>query len=159
MRRREADRLAEELDGFERSPIAPRRVFSAASILARRPPNSGMYLGLAHFEMDVLEREHAGKALADAGHLEVPLRLLYHGRRLAVVRSMTSPVLRERGGWIGAEIVMAELALELELELGAVAPARTRDRMDPGAQIRALGASFRLKTAPSRKGKDPFRGA
>jgi hypothetical protein len=33
------------------------------------------------------------------------------------------------------------------------------DRMDPGAQIRALIASFRRRTAPSKRGKDPFRGA
>jgi hypothetical protein len=38
---------------------------------------------------------------------------------------------------------LAELGLELELSGSrAVAPARTRDRMDPGAQIRALSASF-----------------
>ena len=55
---------------------------------------------------------------------------------------------------------LAELALELELSSsGAVAPARTRNRMDPGAQIRALRASFRRQTAPSKRGQDPFRGA
>jgi hypothetical protein len=54
---------------------------------------------------------------------------------------------------------LAELALELELSSSrAVAPARTRDRMDPGAQIRALRASFRRQTAPSKRGQDPFRG-
>ena len=38
---------------------------------------------------------------------------------------------------------LAELGLELELSGSrAVAPARTRNRMDPGAQIRALSASF-----------------
>jgi hypothetical protein len=54
--------------------------------------------------------------------------------------------------------VTAALA-ELALELGAVAPARTRNRMDPGAQIRALRASFRRQAAPSKRGQDPFRGA
>jgi chromosome segregation and condensation protein ScpB len=39
---------------------------------------------------------------------------------------------------------LAELGLELELSSCAVASARTRNRMDPGAQIRALRASFRL---------------
>ena len=54
---------------------------------------------------------------------------------------------------------LAELALELELSGSrAVAPARTRDRMDPGAQIRALRASFWRQTAPLKRGKDPFRG-
>ena len=54
---------------------------------------------------------------------------------------------------------LAELGLELELScLGAVAPARTRNRMDPGAQIRALRASFWRQTAPLKRGKDPFRG-
>jgi hypothetical protein len=60
----------------------------------------------------------------------------------------------------GVTASLAELALELELSaLGALAPARTRDRMDPGTQIRALGASFRRQTAPSKKGQNPFRGA
>jgi len=46
---------------------------------------------------------------------------------------------------------LAELALELEMSSSrAVAPARTRNRMDPGAQIRALRASFRRQTAPSK---------
>ena len=55
---------------------------------------------------------------------------------------------------------LAELGLELELSSSrAVAPARARNRMDPGAQIRALRASFRRQTAPSKRGKDPFRGA
>jgi len=45
------------------------------------------------------------------------------------------------------------------LELGAMAPARARNRMDPGAQIRALKASFRCQTAPSQRSQDPFRGA
>jgi hypothetical protein len=44
---------------------------------------------------------------------------------------------------------LAELGLELELSGSrAVAPARTRNRMDPGAQIRALSASFWRQTAP-----------
>ena len=30
--------------------------------------------------------------------------------------------------------------------------------MDPGTQIRALRVSFRRQTAPSQRGKDPFRG-
>ena len=55
---------------------------------------------------------------------------------------------------------LAELGLELELSGSrAVAPARTRDRMDPGAQIRAHSASFWRQTAPFKRGKDPFRGA
>ena len=55
---------------------------------------------------------------------------------------------------------LAELALELELSSSrAVAPARTRNRMDPGAKIRALRASFRHQAAPSKRGQDPFRGA
>ena len=55
---------------------------------------------------------------------------------------------------------LVELALELELSGSrAVAPARTRDRMDPGAQIRARRAAFRRQTAPSKRGQDPFRGA
>jgi hypothetical protein len=38
---------------------------------------------------------------------------------------------------------LAELALELELSSSrAVAPARTRSRMDPGAQIRGSGAAL-----------------
>ena len=54
---------------------------------------------------------------------------------------------------------LAELGLELELSSSrAVAPARTRDRMDPGAQIRALRASFRRQAAPIKRGKDAFRG-
>ena len=54
---------------------------------------------------------------------------------------------------------LAELGLELELSSSrAVAPARTRNRMDPGAQIRALRASFRRQTTPSKRGQDPFRG-
>jgi hypothetical protein len=55
---------------------------------------------------------------------------------------------------------LAELGLELELSSSrAVAPARTRNRMDPGAQIRALGAAFRRQTAPSKRGERSFRGA
>ena len=54
---------------------------------------------------------------------------------------------------------LAELGLELELSGSrAVAPARTRDRMDPGAQIRARSASFGRQTAPRKRGNDPFRG-
>ena len=54
---------------------------------------------------------------------------------------------------------LAELALELELSGSrALAPARTRNRMDPGAQIRALRASFRRQAAPIKRGKDAFRG-
>ena len=53
---------------------------------------------------------------------------------------------------------LAELGVELELSGSrAVAPARTRDRMDPGAQIRALRASFRGQTVARKR--DPFRGA
>jgi hypothetical protein len=55
---------------------------------------------------------------------------------------------------------LAELALELELSSSrAVAPARTRNRMDPGAQIRALRATFRRQTAPSQRGERSIRGA
>jgi hypothetical protein len=64
---------------------------------------------------------------------------------------------------------LAELGLELDLSSSrAVAPARTRNRMDPDAQIRTLGltelcpsyrASFRGQTASLERGKDPFRGA
>ena len=44
---------------------------------------------------------------------------------------------------------LGELGLELELSsFEAVAPARTRDRMDPCAQIRALSASFWRQRAP-----------
>ena len=54
---------------------------------------------------------------------------------------------------------LAELALELELSSSrAVAPDRTRNRMDPGAQVRALRAAFRRQTAPLKRGQDPFRG-
>ena len=57
----------------------------------------------------------------------------------------------------GVTASLAELALELELSaLGALAPARTRDRMDPGAQIRALSASFWRQTASLKRGKDTF---
>ena len=49
---------------------------------------------------------------------------------------------------------LAELALELELSSSrAVAPARTRNRMDPGAQIRALRASFRRQTTSVKRAK------
>jgi hypothetical protein len=60
----------------------------------------------------------------------------------------------------GVTAAFAELGLELELSSSrAMAPARTRDRMDPGAQIRARSSSFRRQTTPSKRGKDPFRGA
>jgi hypothetical protein len=55
---------------------------------------------------------------------------------------------------------LAELALELELSSSrAVAPARTRNRMDPGTQIRALSSSFWRQTAPLERGERSFRGA
>jgi hypothetical protein len=54
---------------------------------------------------------------------------------------------------------LAELGLELELSGSrAVALARTRDRMDPGAPIRARSASFWRQTAPGKRGQDAFRG-
>jgi hypothetical protein len=60
----------------------------------------------------------------------------------------------------GVTAALSELALELELSgSSAVAPARTRDRMDPGAQIRALKTSFWRQRAPRKRGKDTFRGA
>src|SRR6266481_3391583 len=60
----------------------------------------------------------------------------------------------------GVTAALAELGLELELSGWApVTPARTRDRMDPGAQIRALRASFWRQTAALKRGKDTFRGA
>ena len=60
----------------------------------------------------------------------------------------------------GVTAALSELALELELSgSSAVAPARTRDRMDPGAQIRALKISFWRQRAPRKRGKDTFRGA
>ena len=55
---------------------------------------------------------------------------------------------------------LAELGLELELSgSSAVAPDQTGDRMDPGAQIRALRASFWRQRAPLKRGKDTFRGS
>ena len=68
--RREGDRLAEELDlarvGAVRAgqDLEQRRL--AGAVLAEQ----GVDLGRPDFEMDVLERLHAGEALADAGHLE-----------------------------------------------------------------------------------------
>ena len=68
--RREDDRLAIEFD-FARvcavragQDLQQRRL--AGAVLAKQ----GVDLGLAHFEMDVLERKHAGETLADPGHLE-----------------------------------------------------------------------------------------
>ena len=68
--RREGDRLAIELD-FARvravragQNLEQRRL--AGAVLAKQ----GVDLGVADFEMDVLERKHAGEALADPGHLE-----------------------------------------------------------------------------------------
>jgi hypothetical protein len=58
----------------------------------------------------------------------------------------------------GVTAALAELGLELELSSSrAVAPARTRNRMDPGAQIRAFRASFRRQTAPSKKRQRSFQ--
>ena len=55
---------------------------------------------------------------------------------------------------------LAELALELELSSSrAVAPARARNRMDPGAQIRALRTSFGVRRLPIKRGERSFRGA
>ena len=65
-----------------------------------------------------------------------------------------------RASRAGVTAALAELALELELSgSSAVAFARTRDRMDPGAQISALRASFWRQSAPLKRGKNPFRGA
>ena len=68
--RRKSDRLAEQLD-FARigalragENLEQRRL--AGAVLAQER----MDLRRSHFEMDVLKRKHAGKALADAGHLE-----------------------------------------------------------------------------------------
>ena len=68
--RGEGDRLAIELDlariGAVRAGqnLEQRRL--AGAVLAQKR----MDFGLADFEMHVLERKHAGKALADPGHLE-----------------------------------------------------------------------------------------
>jgi hypothetical protein len=54
---------------------------------------------------------------------------------------------------------LAELGLELELSGSrALAPARTGDRMDPGAQNRAGSVSFWRPTAPHKRGERSFRG-
>jgi hypothetical protein len=59
----------------------------------------------------------------------------------------------------GVTTALADLALELELSGSrAVAPARTRGRMDLGAQIGAGSSSFWRQTAPRKRGQDPFRG-
>ena len=70
VRRRKGDRLPEQLD-FARigalragQNLEQRRL--AGAVLAEKR----MDLRRSHFEMDVLKRKHAGKALADAGHLE-----------------------------------------------------------------------------------------
>jgi hypothetical protein len=53
---------------------------------------------------------------------------------------------------------LADLALELELfGLGAMAPARMRDRMDLGAQIRARSVSFWRQTAPLKRRPRSFQ--
>jgi hypothetical protein len=70
MRRGEGDWLTEQLDlAGVRSlragqDLEQRRL--AGAILAQERMN----LRRPDFEMDILKREHAGKALADAGHLE-----------------------------------------------------------------------------------------
>ena len=80
--RRKNDRLAEQLD-FARiralgagQNLEQRRLASA--ILAQER----MDLRRSHFEMDVLQRKHAGKALADASHFEDgPARHCRSGRQ------------------------------------------------------------------------------
>jgi hypothetical protein len=60
----------------------------------------------------------------------------------------------------GVTAALAELALELELSSSrAVAPARTRDRMETRAQIRARRSSFWRQTASLERGERSFRGA
>jgi hypothetical protein len=55
---------------------------------------------------------------------------------------------------------LRELGLELELSGSrAVAPARTRNRMDHGAQNRARRASFWRQTAPLKRGMRPVQGS
>ena len=64
-----------------------------------------------------------------------------------------------RASRAGVTAALAELAIELELSgSSAVAPARTRNRMDPRAQIRALRVSFWRQRVPLGKSKYPFRG-
>ena len=66
----EGDRIAVELDCAGVGAVRARqnleqRRFSRAVLAEQR-----MDLGVTHFEMDVLQRQHAGEALADPGHLE-----------------------------------------------------------------------------------------
>src|SRR3984957_2579506 len=82
VRRRKSDRLPEQLDfariGALRAGENLKQRRLAGPVLAQERVD----LGRSHFEMDVLKRTHAGKALADASHFEDgAVRLCRSGRK------------------------------------------------------------------------------
>jgi autonomous glycyl radical cofactor GrcA len=70
MGRREDDGLSEELDRPRVGAVGAREDLEQRRLARAVFAEQRVNLGGTHFEMDVLERLHAGKTLADARHPE-----------------------------------------------------------------------------------------